>query len=65
MEELTKVVTELHAYGLKQHTIVKMVKDIFASVDNAEVKISPKSVIKIYVQRTSGRRGSKTKDRRD
>ena len=43
MEELTKVVTELHAYGLKQHTIVKMVKDIFASVDNAEVKISPKS----------------------
>lgn len=28
MEELTKVVTELHSYGLKQHTIVKMVKDI-------------------------------------
>ena len=46
MEELTKVVTELHAYGLKQHTIVKMVKDIFASVDNAEAKISPKSVKK-------------------
>lgn len=46
MEELTKVVTELHSYGLKQHTIVKMVKDIFASVDNAEAKISPKSVKK-------------------
>lgn len=44
MEELTKVVTELHSYGLKQHTIVKMVKDIFTSVHDAEVKINPKSV---------------------
>lgn len=46
MEELTKVVMELQAYGLKLHTIMKMVKDVYGSAENAKVKITPKSTRK-------------------
>lgn len=46
MEELTKVVMELQAYGLKLHTIVKMVKDVYGSVERTKVKIAPKSTRK-------------------